>query len=463
MSGNSVETFFKNRVKKPSLHVYSATGDLVTKTKSGDVVSTITIPNYRPPTEAEVATMESDRMDRIRTAQEAFESAKRTMRLAIAEGNTSTIRRAMAAVAAEDRRLQSARYAAKFIDVAIGVYEVREIDFEDPRNTAKTINPGFTGKREPQFHFVFNSTPFSPQDIWCRVATPEEAAGAGGAAAPKAKSRTVLVISEPTGDNGFMSSWYPSMVICRGRTYRTAYQAILGELAIVFNEAETAEDIRTTRDVTEISFTVEDAEDATEEAWNRELETLLLEVNRDKFSRSPERADLLINTGRAILGYVPPEDPTDAFQGIGLDAENPDATNYRLWTGQNKFGIALGVIRKELLEARKSAPEGAGIPAPGTAVLKRKPVGAKAGTATATAATATVADAASAVAGAVSRTTGAIASAVSRTTGAVADSLVDLFTPIPTPPATTTPAQPVAGVGTPGASVPPPTKGASPE
>ena len=460
MSGNTVATFFKNRMKSTKLHVYSATGDLVTKDKSGAVIATITIPTYRPPTEAEVATMESDRLERIKTAQEAFEAARRTMRSMIADGNTSNIRRAMADVTRADTRLQAARFAEKFIDVTSGAYEVRQIDFEDPRNTSKTVNPGLlTGKREPIIHFLFQATPFSPEDIFCRVATPEEAAAGAGAGAGAGetvtvrapKSRAVLVISEPTGDTGFMSSFYPSMVMCRGRTYRTAYQAILGELAIVFNEPDVAEDIRTTRDVTEISFTVEDAEDATEEAWNRELDTLLIEVNRDKFSRSPERAELLINTGQSILGYVPPEDPTDTFQGIGLDADNPDATNFKRWTGQNKFGIALGVIRKELLKARKGlsdAPPAGGAGAVRTAVLKRKPVGAKV-TAVAADAASAVADAATGIASTASAAVSTAAGAVSRTAAAAADSLAALFTPIAT-------AGPVAGVGTPGASVPPP-------
>ena len=439
MSGNAaVATFFSNRMKSTKLNIYSATGDLVTKDKSGTVIATIKIPTYRSPTEAELATMESDRLEEIKTAQEAFEAAKRTMRSMIAEGITGNIRRAMADVSRADTRLQTARYAERYIDYCVGCYEVREVDMEDSRNTSKTVTPGLvTGKREPIEHFLFRATPFSPQNIWCRVATPEEAAagagaGAGAVATATApKARTILLISEPTGDTGFMSSYYPSMVMCRGRTYRTAYQAILGELAIVFNEPDVAEDIRTTRDVTEISYTVEDAEEATEEAWNRELETLLLEVNRDKFSRSPERADLLINTGRAILGYVPPEDPTDTFQGIGLDVDNPDAMNYRRWIGQNKFGTALGVIRKELLEARKGMGAAVAAVAPRTAVLKRKPVGAKTAPTTTVAsdAAAAVADAASGIAS----TASAAAGAVSRTAVAAADSLIDLFNPIATP------------------------------
>jgi ribA/ribD-fused uncharacterized protein len=440
MSGNTVGTFFKNRLRSTKLHTYSATGDLVTKDRSGAVIATITIPNYRPPTEAEVATMETDRLERIKVAQEAFEAARRTMRTMVEEGLPSNIRRAMAAVAIADTRLQAARYAARYIDYTIGAYEVREIDMEDPRNTAKTVNPGLvTGKREPIEHYLFRATPFSPQDLFCRVATPEEvAAGAGAAtaattAARTAKKRTVLLISQPTGDTGFMSSWYPSMIRCRGNTYRTAYQAILGELAIVFNEEEAAREIQRTRDVTEISFTLEDAEEATEESWNRELDALLLEVNRDKFGGSPERADLLIGTGSAVLGYVPPEDPTDAFQGIGLDVDNPDAMNFKRWTGQNKFGIALGVVRKELLNARKGT-EGAGgatataataATVPRTAILKRKPVGA-------------AATAATTAASAVASTVTAAAGAVSRATGAVADSLIDLFNPVPTPATATT-------------------------
>ena len=435
MSGNTVGTFFKNRLKSTKLHTYSATGDLVTKDKSGAVISTITIPTYRPPTEDEVAAMETNRLERITVAQEAFESARRTMRAMVAEGITSNIRRAMAAVTRADTRLQAARYAEKFIEHAIGEYEVREINLEDSRNTSKTVNPGLlTGAREPIEHYLFRATPFSPQDIFCRVATPEEAAasavGVGAAAGARAapKARTVLIISQPSGDTGYMSSWYPATVMCRGHMYKTAYQAILAELALVFNEEDISEEIRTAATPEEINFTVEDAEEATEESWNRELDTLLVEVNRAKFTRNPELADLLINTGRSILGYVPPEDPTDVFQGIGLDAENSDATNFRSWTGQNKFGIALGVIRKELTDARRAA----GAAAPRTAVLRRKPVASAAASAVGSAASA-VGSAASAVGSAASAAASAVGSAVGSATGAVADSLIDLFTPVPTP------------------------------
>jgi ribA/ribD-fused uncharacterized protein len=431
MSGNTVGTFFKNRMKSTKLYAYSATGDLVTKDKSGSVIATVTIPTYRPPTEVEIATMESERLDRIAAAQEAFEGARRTMRSVIAEGVPGNIRRAMAEVTRADTRLQAARYAAKFIDVAVQEYEVRMIDFEDPRNTSKTVTPGLaTGKREPIVHFLFRATPFSPQDLFCRVATPEEASTAAATTATTAatatKARTVLVISEPTGDTGFMSSWWPVRITYNDSEYPNAYQAILSELALVFNEADVAEEIRTAEAPDEVEFTVEDAEGATPEAWDRELERLLLDVNRAKFTQHPELADLLVNTGKSVLGYVPPEDATDAFQGIGLDADNPDAINYKRWTGQNKFGSTLGIIRKEFVEARKAAG------APRTALLRRKPVGARAATATVATAASAVADAASDIASTTAAAAAAGAAAVSRTAVAAADSLAGLFTPIAT-------------------------------
>jgi ribA/ribD-fused uncharacterized protein len=204
--------------------------------------------------------------------------------------------------------------------------------------------------------------------------------------------------------------------------YKNAYQAIMSEMARTFASPELAETIQDANGPEEVSYQWSDFEGATEEAWNTRLEALILAINRAKFKQHLELADQLLSTGRRVLGYVNPEDPTDAFQGIGLAAENPAAQNEHAWTGQNVYGRALTAIRKELADAKKAlgAPGGgAEAPpnppggAPTTARLKRKPV-----TSVLTTAASTVGQAAASA-----------AVTVGQAATAATDSLIDLFNP----------------------------------
>jgi len=422
MSGITVETFYKNRLKTPNRYGYSATGDLVVKDKAGGIVQTITIPNYRAPTDEELASMAAERTEAIEAAQTQFEETRRILRTATAEGNDPAIRRAMAEVTLADGRLQAARYAERNIAVYTKYFQVRHIDMEDPRNEHKMPET-----------YIFQASPFSVQNTWCRIAEPGEVIAAPAALEdPVARRpRTVLIISLPDGENGFLSEWWPVAISFEDGEHKNAYQAILSEMARTFKQPDIAEEIQDAATPEEVSYTWSDFEGATEESWNRELERLTMVILRAKFAQHPDLADQLVNTGRAVLGYVPPEDPTDTFQGIGLAAENPMAKLVENWVGQNMVGKTLGLIRKELVDLRKAT--GAPIL---SARLKRKPIGATGAGATAAA---TVGSALSTVVAGSRAALGTAASAVGAATGAVADSLIDLFGP-----ATAAPAAPAA-------------------
>lgn len=415
MSGTThiedVATFFKKRLKTPKLYAYSATGDLVVKNKDGEVVRTIIMPNYRPPTDEETATLEAEKLDRIARAQQAFENARRTMRDAVAEGVPGNIRRAMSIVTALDEALHRARYAVETVKPYKSIM-TKLIDFEDPKN-----------EKMVEDVYVFSGRLLTPQETWARVADPEFTAynAVAALATTEAPSRPVAIISGPDGPLGGLSSWWPVPITYEDGDYKNAYQAIMSEMARTFASPELAETIQDANGPEEVSYQWSDFEGATEEAWNTRLEALILAINRAKFKQHSELADQLISTGRKVLGYVNPEDPTDAFQGIGLAAENPAAQNEHAWTGQNVYGRALTAIRKELADAKKAlggpgggAPGGlGGAPNPTTARLKRKPV----------------TSALSAAASTVGQAAASAAVTVGQAATAATDSLIDLFNP----------------------------------
>ena len=165
MSGTThiedVATFFKKRLKTPKLYAYSTTGDLVIKNKDGEVVRTIMMPNYRPPTDEETATLEAEKLDQIGRAQEAFENARRTMRDAVAEGVPGNIRRAMSIVTALDEALHRTRYAVEMVKPHKSIM-TKLIDFEDPKN-----------EKMVEDVYVFSGRLMTPQETWARIAEGE--------------------------------------------------------------------------------------------------------------------------------------------------------------------------------------------------------------------------------------------------------------------------------------------------
>ena len=406
MSGTThiddVAAFYKKRLKTPKLYAYSATGDLVVKNKDGEVVRTIMMPNYRPPTDEETAALEAEKLERIASGEQAFENARRAMRDAIAEGIPGNIRRAMATVTMLDEAVHRARYAVETVKSHKSIM-TKLIDFEDPKN-----------EKMVEDVYIFSGRLLTPEETWTRVAEPEyEPYNAVAAAASEAPSRPVAIISTPDGPFGGLSSWWPVPITYEEGDYKNAYQAIMSEMARTFASAELAETIQDAAGPEEVSYQWSDFEGATEEAWNTRLEALILAINRAKFKQHSELADQLLSTGRKVLGYVNPEDPTDAFQGIGLAAENPAAQNESAWTGQNVYGRALTTIRKELADAKKAlgAPGGG----PTTARLKRKPV--------------TIGQAAASAASTVGQAAASAAVTVGQAATAVTDSLLDLFNP----------------------------------
>lgn len=347
MSEAELKKFYKGRAKNPSRYTYNDDGDLVIYArKGGEIESTITLPTYRVPTAGEIEAQEAERREAILAAEMAFEGSLRELRELIETGaERSDILAANQRVSVMDTKLMMARYPV--MNVSKGrSFPAGSILFEDAKLDYVI-----------QDVQLLNLRPFTLQAMYVR-----EGEGEAVAEEEAAVPAVPTIVFDGTDDvNGFMSWEYRSSVVVDGVKYRTAYHAIMGELAKLYGNSAGLEEILATKRARKIEYDHE-AVGTTEEDWNGNFEEIAERVMRLKFAPGTELAAKLLATGETKLGAII---PGNTLYGIGLNAVDADVGDSRRWTGQNKLGRMLEVIRGELAEAP------AVVEAP---VKKKKPV-----------------------------------------------------------------------------------------
>ncbi|GAB0167984.1 NADAR family protein [Lysinibacillus sp. CTST325] len=81
-----------------------------------------------------------------------------------------------------------------------------------------------------------------------------------------------------------------------------------------------------------------------ENIWSENREKIYYEVLLDKFS-SPKLKSIILNTKDKTMVEA---SPYDKIWGIGMDCNNPNATNPSKWKGLNLLGKVLEKVREEL-------------------------------------------------------------------------------------------------------------------
>ena len=355
MSEAELKKFYKGRAKNPSRYTYNDDGDLVIYArKGGEIESTITLPTYRAPTAGEIEAQEAERREAILAAEMAFEGSLRELRELIETGaERSDILAANQRVSVMDTKLMMARYPVTNVSKGRS-FPAGSILFEDAKLDYVI-----------QDVQLLNLRPFTLQAMYVR----EGEGGAEGEAEEAVAALEAVVPAVPTivfdgtdDVNGFMSWEYRSSVVVDGVKYRTAYHAIVGELAKLYGNSAGLEEILATKRARKIEYDHE-AVGTTEEDWNGNFEEIAERVMRLKFAPGTELAEKLLATGETKLGAII---PGNTLYGIGLNAVDADVGDSRRWTGQNKLGRMLEVIRGEL-----AAEAPAVVEAP---VKKKKPV-----------------------------------------------------------------------------------------
>lgn len=348
MSQDELNKFYKLRLKKPSLYTYNDNGDLIELNKEGNVINTITLPEYRKPTYEEYDSMEEKRMQMIAEANKEYEDARRELRELTSKigANNSDILRLNRKVSELDIKLQSIRFPLRYIEEIKSGIEIKDIDFNSPNE-----------KRKYQYPFyILKTAQFNLQDQYVRIGKEPEKPLLSVIQVNKLMNQQlpVILFSEPTtNDYGFLSLKWAVQIEYNSTVYNSVHQAISAELAKKFNDTDNLQKIMIAETPDEIVYTVSNVPgdiELNETKWNAYTKQLLYDINIAKFNQYPELASRLIETQNAIIGaYL----PNDNLIGIGISLDNIQSKNPVNWSGQNILGKALMDIRNKLREERQ--------------------------------------------------------------------------------------------------------------
>jgi len=290
--------------------------------------------SYHEPEPEDHEKVDTWRLKHIKSAETLFESAKQTLREAVAAGRHVKSAQRMALEA--DQALQQARFATKGTQYYKSVV-MNQLLFDNKYDTHRTEVVAFV------------STPMTSQQRYAVQDIPGEEEEEASA---ESVETDFILFEKPVGDHDFLSSWYMQKFKYKGIKYRCAFQAIMAELARKFGDDELAETVMEAREPEDMVVTWDELDGATDRDWKQKLKKLILKVNRAKFE-DETLADQLVATGDKHLGCIPPEDDTDDYQGIGRSFDDPKARRRDKWKkGGNQYGKILEQIRTEIVMKR---------------------------------------------------------------------------------------------------------------
>jgi ribA/ribD-fused uncharacterized protein len=368
----ALRTFYEKRHKElrsdatlgsiGTYHIYDDEGNLVTKNSEGVIQETLVIPAYRPPSLEELEIMEHDRQERIALATKAYDEAYDLLHQEYQRKDRSAqkvIEHTRRMVEA-DNHLQHARYPVRYVTHLKGV-EIRRIDFEQPNEIRKL----------PYSISALRVSPFPLQEWYVREgAAPAASSSSAPVPAPASSvsDKPVLFVQDSaTNEYGFMALDWPVQIRLASVTYHSAKQALAAELAKTFHDDEGFRKVLEAESPAEVSYSMEDAKEATPELWANAIKKHLYTIQDAKFRQYPELKSRLLSTGDAVIAVY---QPRDEIIGIGIPTEDIHAKNATYWKGQNLLGTILMEIRGKLREEVEQASAAA--PAPAPAPVKKK-------------------------------------------------------------------------------------------
>jgi ribA/ribD-fused uncharacterized protein len=289
----------------------------------------------------ELDEMETQRMNAIADANKAFDRARSELYEAIHTAGVtdpSVVSGLNRKVLEADQRLQVVRFPLRYVAKVYPV-KIRDLDFNKIQEVRKF----------PYQIAVLETNPFPLQDQYVRIgiAAPRPLISVEEAQAQA--DETILVFAEPDSNpQGFLSLSWPVDLIIGGRPYRSAKQALAGELAMHFKDEANYKKISEAESADAVSYSIENTpggKDKNQGEWNKKQSELIYSVNRVKFTAYPALAKQLLDTKYAILGaYL----PNDTILGIGISINDPKSTIRKNWSGQNELGQALMKLREEI-------------------------------------------------------------------------------------------------------------------
>ena len=153
--------------------------------------------------------------------------------------------------------------------------------------------------------------------------------------------------------NGIYSQWYPCKITdATGLVFNCAEQYMMYFKAILFGDKITANEIMKTSDPKFQKQLGRKVKGFIKSEWSKVCQEVVWAGNYYKFSQNESLRKTLLETGDKILVEA---SPYDNIWGIGMDEDNKNLLNTKLW-GENLLGKQITSVRKYLQDNKPVRP-----------------------------------------------------------------------------------------------------------
>lgn len=165
--------------------------------------------------------------------------------------------------------------------------------------------------------------------------------------------RKMICFHNPEEPNGYLSNWYLCDFVIDGMKYTSAEQYMMYQKAVLFGDLVIAQKIMSTNHTGEIKAYGRSVFPYDEKEWDRNRYRLVYKGVFEKFRQNEQLAELLLETGDAILAECAVR---DTVWGIGLSMKDGRRMDMSEWKGRNLLGKILMQVREELRNEKKGVP-----------------------------------------------------------------------------------------------------------
>jgi ribA/ribD-fused uncharacterized protein len=144
---------------------------------------------------------------------------------------------------------------------------------------------------------------------------------------------------------GCLSQWWPVAFTVDGLVYPSAEHFMMAAKALLFGDAETATRIREAQHPGAAKALGRQVRGFQEQRWAEQRFEVVVTGNLAKFSQHLDLREFLLGTGDHVLIEASPQ---DRIWGIGLAADDEQATSPDRWLGLNLLGFGLMEVRHRL-------------------------------------------------------------------------------------------------------------------
>ena len=151
-----------------------------------------------------------------------------------------------------------------------------------------------------------------------------------------------------------LSQWYMCSFVVDNVSYNCAEQYMMAEKARIFGDDDTWQQIMASYDPMTIKKLGRKVRNFNAYVWKKNCQQIVKRGNLAKFSQNQKLLEYLLGTGDKILVEASPK---DTIWGIGLAEDASEASNPRLWQGENLLGFTLMEVRDMLKGRFGMSPE----------------------------------------------------------------------------------------------------------